>query len=189
MSGPRPKTDRPTTRPRAVRELPSGGFLATVDETSGKAGSPTPSERRAYYLATLRKGPLPPGWGQKHATLWGVHPSLISDELREARATLEAARTPTAAQIAAHEQTWQAVELADEALALAREPDDDDEDDEPARIVARIKAREARIKALTSIAALKLRAAASYLAIHKPPPGGQPQQPAPPPDIGASLKG
>lgn len=186
MSKPRPTSDRSPTRPRATRELPSGGFLATVDETSGKAGSPTPSERRAYYLATLRKGPLPPGWAQKHATLWGVHPSLVSEELREARETLAAARTPSAAQVAAHEQTWQAVELADEALAVAREPDDDLDD--PALIVARAKARDARVKALTSVAALKIRAAASYLAIHKPAPGA-PQPPAPPPDIGASLKG
>jgi len=97
-------------RRRAVTEV----HLAVVDPTSGKAGAPTPTERQAIYLAMLRKGDPAPRWITHQAAAWGLTHAAISQELKEARAVLEASRTPDAALIQAHELIQQAVEAADQ---------------------------------------------------------------------------
>ena len=96
------------------RRAPDAVHLAVVDATSGAAGTPTPTERQAIYLALLRKGEPPPKWISRQAAAWGISSVVVGDELVEARLILEASRTPDAALIQAHELIQQAVEAADQ---------------------------------------------------------------------------
>lgn len=137
-------------------------------------------------LSALRQGDLPHGWLASQARAWGLTKEQVGDELARARAEHEASRTPEAAQRLAHELTQQAHELLPEIERISREPI---ETDDPRLLVAKLREREARAKGLRELATLKLKTAASYVAIYRKPPDPGGGQPPPPPDIGASLKG
>lgn len=164
----------------ARKPAASRSHLATLDGASGGAGTPTPSEREALCLAQLRKGEPPPGWISARAAEWGISHQQVSQQLAAAREILSASRTPTAAQVLAHELVVQAIELADQATHLALTPLERRDDDGADAIEALAKAREAQVKALERTATLKLRCSAGLLAIHRPKgpttvllPGGQ----------------
>ena len=63
------------------RRAPDAVHLAVVDATSGAAGTPTPTERQAIYLALLRKGEPPPKWISRQAAAWGISSVVVGDEL------------------------------------------------------------------------------------------------------------
>ena len=167
--------------------------LALVDATSGKAGSPTPSERQAIYLATLRRGPLPRGWVVSKAKEWGLSTPTLSEEIKVARAELEQSRQAPAAKAQAHELIVQAAELADTIKRLAAAPLKPDPGEAPEATVARAKGLEVRCKLLGLSPGLKLKAAAELRQLHGLKPadgaggygGGYPPQT----DIGAALTG
>lgn len=140
-----------STHLQAVAKVPASE--PQVDLVAGRAGSPTPTERRAFCLALLRRGEPPPGWIARQAKTWGLAPQLVSVELAEARAELAASRTPDAAQLLAHEQVQQSIEAADRIEALAADLDD------PAD----------RITALEKAAKLRQNAAKTLQAIYKKP--------------------
>lgn len=147
----------------------SRSHLATLDEASGGAGTPTPSEREALCLAQLRKGEPPPGWISARAAEWGISHQQVSQQLAAARELLAASRTPTAAQMLAHELVVQAIELADEASELARAPLPPRQPGDGGEVIeALARARESQVKALERTATLKLKCSAGLLAIHRP---------------------
>lgn len=158
------------------------GCGETVGLTSGDGGAtvsrPSPEERQALYLALLRRGEVPFGWAAERAREWGLTKGQVGDELARARAEHEASRTPEAAQRLAHELTQQAHELLPEIERISREPI---ETDDPRLLVAKLREREARAKGLRELANLKIKTAASYIAIYRkppePPPGGAPPPP------------
>lgn len=175
-----------TTPPEAPARRP---HLALVDPASGKAGSPTPSERQALYLAALRKGKLPRGQVAAWAKAWGLSTPTISEELAAARADLEASRQAPAAKAQAHELITQAAELADnvkrlaaQALKVAAEGDAG---------LQKAKGLEVGAKLLASAAGLKLKAAAELRQLHglKPEAGGYGQAPGYQPITAAALHG
>lgn len=161
--------NEPTTPPQARATRP---HLALVDPASGKAGSPTPSERQAVYLATLRKGKLPRGWVVARSREWGLSTPTISEELAAARAELEASRQAPAAKATAHELVIQAAELADGVKRLAAQAIKAASEGEGG--LSRAKGLEVGAKILATAAGLKLKAAAELRQLHglKPEPGG-----------------
>lgn len=189
MSGPRPPALAPGDGP---------GPDPVSELVAGRPGSPTPSERREIYLTELRRGGPPPRWLAQRARMWGIDDTLVGRELAAARVELDASRKPEACAVMAHELTLQAAELGAEAERIAREPVERDTDaplpvaDRVSLMEARAKTQASRVRALTTTAQLKLKTAASYLAIHrKPAPsvvvqqgsGAQTSQP-----LGAALK-
>ena len=173
------------TRRTAARQ-PAGNPPATPAPSSppeapaGRSGETTATEREALCLAQLRLGEPPFGWLAARAVEWGVAPQQASKDLAEARRIFEASRTPEAAQRLAHELTQQAHELLPEIERIAREPI---VTEDPRLLVARLREREARAKGLRELAALKLKTAASYVAIYRKPPEGPPGGGAPPPPL------
>ena len=166
--------------------------LALVDATSGKAGSPTPTERQAVYLATLRRGPLPRGWVVSKAKEWGLSTPTLSEELQAARAALASSRQAPAAKVQAHEMIVQAAELADTIKRLAAAPLKPDPGEAPEATIARAKGLEVRCKLLGLSAGLKLKAAAELRQLHglKPADGAGGYgagYPPPPPLTSESL--
>lgn len=162
---------------------PKGEGEATEGASGGEGESPhrpNSAARRGLLLAALRQGDLPHGWVASRARAWGLTKEQVSDELARARAEFEASRTPEAAQRLAHELTQQAHELLPEIERIAREPI---VTDDPRLLVARLREREARAKGLRELAALKLKTAASYVAIYRKPPEGPPGGGAPPPPL------
>lgn len=161
-------TDKTTdkTTDSTGEAAPRRGHLALVDAASGKAGSPTPSERQAVYLATLRRGPLPRGWVVSKAKEWGLSTPTLSEEIKVARAELEQSRQAPAAKAQAHELIVQAAELADTVKRLAAAPLKPDPGEAPEATVARAKGLEVRCKLLGLSAGLKLKAAAELRQLH-----------------------
>lgn len=184
------KPTRSTTprHPPGMRPAPVA-HLAVVDEASGASGSPTPSEREAVYLATLRQGEPRRGWLDRLARQWGLAPQVVSREVEEARQLLQASRTPDAAQVLAHELTLQAIELGDDAQQLASAPLARQPGDTGEVIEALAKARESQVKALASVAGLKLKCASSLLAIWRPKGPSVVVQGAPAPLTAAAVRG
>jgi len=122
---------------------------AIVQHKGGKAGSPTPSERRAIYLAELRKGGPPKGWMAKQARAWGLPKQQITIEMAASREEFDADHTPDVAHRQAKEQVRQAIEATDAAEREAREIDD------PAkRTDALLKIARARTQNAAALAAL-----------------------------------
>lgn len=173
--------DHPTEPPRRPapgtvdqeHEAGRRGHLALVDKESGKAGSPTPSERMEVYLAMLRRGKLPHGWAAARAKEWGLNRATVSEEIARARATLEASRAAPIAKGIAHELIMDAVELKEAARQLLSAPLAAKGDDAE-MVTAKAKALEARVKALTAVAGLGLKCAAELRQLHglKPAEGG-----------------
>lgn len=159
--------------PRLDGEETHEGVLAPEN---GAAGSPTPTERQAVYLAELRRGGPPPGWGAARAREWGLNPATVARELTAARAVLDESRSPDAVQVLAHELTVQAGELADEIEELAHRPVEADRDTPAEIIEARGRAMGEQAKALGLAASLKLKTAATLLAVHKAPLPGAGQR-------------
>lgn len=170
---------KPTRRQPEGNPSPALAPSTPLEAPAGRTGETTATEREAACLAQLRQGELPFGWLAARAVEWGVTSQQASKDLAEARRLFEASRTPEAAQRLAHELTQQAHELLPEIERISREPI---ETDDPRLLVAKLREREARAKGLRELAALKLKTAASYIAIYRkppePPPGGPP---APPP--------
>ena len=126
-----------------------GEAPACVRHEGGKAGSPTPSERRAIYLTQLRQGGPPTGWMSKRAREWGLPRSVVTEEMAAARTAFEADHTPDVAHRQAKEQVRQAIEATDAAEREAREIDD------PAkRTDALLKIARARTQNAAALAAL-----------------------------------
>ena len=122
---------------------------ALVQHKGGKAGAPTPSERRELYLAELRKGGPAPGWMARQARAWGLLKSQVTMEMAAARTAFEADHTPDVAHRQAKEQVRQAIEATDAAEREAREIDD------PAkRTDALLKIARARTQNAAALAAL-----------------------------------
>lgn len=149
---------RAAARAKRRRSLPAAGgvHLAVVDPAAGRAGTPTPSERMAHYIALLRKGEPPHGWPTRQAEAWGITSQVVRDELEEARQQLAASRTPDAAQVLAHELIVQSVETADDIEAKAAEVDNPVEQ-------GRLMAEAAKIK---------LKAAAELRQLYRKPSAG-----------------
>jgi hypothetical protein len=122
---------------------------ALVQHKGGKAGAPTPSERRELYLAELRKGGPAPGWMARQARAWGLIKSQVTMEMAAARAVFDADHTPETAHRQAKEQVRQAIEATDAAEQVAREIDN------PAkRADALLKVARARAQNAAALAAL-----------------------------------
>lgn len=155
---------------QAASQTPTGEPQA-AEVVGGRAGSPTPTERRALCLSLLRRGELPPGWITRQAKAWGITQQAVSLDLDDARAELAASRTPDAAQLLAHEQVQQSIEAADKIEALAADLDD------PAD----------RITALEKAAKLRQNAAKTLQALYKKP-GAMLLGHLAAPDLGAALK-
>lgn len=102
----------------------SPGCQAVLDSSAGKAGSPTRSERRLLLIAELRQGGPRPGWQAKMGRKWGIKRAQVGQELAEARAELEASRTPEAAIVQAHELIVQSIETAQQIDRDAEEIED-----------------------------------------------------------------
>lgn len=146
------------------------GHLAIVDAGSGRAGSPTPSERMEVYLAMLRRGALPRGWPAARAKEWGLSKATVNEEIARARATLEASRAAPVAKGIAHELIVGAIELNTAARELLAAPLAAKGDD-PEMVTAKAKALAERVKALTMVAGVNLKCAAELRQLHglKPP--------------------
>lgn len=115
--------------------------LATV--VQGRAGAPTPSERREVYLEQLRKGPLPPGWMSKKAREWGIHRNSVIIEVAGVKEALNATRTPDAAATQAHELIQQTIDAAGEIDKDAGEIDDPEKRARTRAIAATLKLKAA----------------------------------------------
>lgn len=183
----RPAGTTTTTETGELIDRSRRAHLAVVDPQAGKVGSPTPSERRQVYAKLLREGGPPAGWPTRQAKLWGVHHSLVTSELAEARAEHEASYGPDVAMREARDLIRTAAEISDHMhkLAGASIVGKDDSSD---MVVAKAKALEARVKALAAVANIKLKASGELRQLYRPA-SGQPGQASPPPhDVGAALK-
>lgn len=160
-----PRRPTPGVSTDEPREPGRRGHLAIVDASSGRAGSPTPSERMEVYLAMLRRGKLPHGWSAARAKEWGLSKATVNEEIARARATLEASRAAPVAKGLAHELIVDAIELKEAARELLAAPlaaKGDDAD----MVIAKAKALAERVKALTSVASLSLKCAAELRQLH-----------------------
>lgn len=128
-----------------------GEGRAVLVHKGGKAGAPTPSERRVLYIQQIRKGGPPPGWMARQARAWGLQKNQVAAEVGAAREALEATRTPDAAHRLAHELLQQTIEAAEEIDKDAAEIDDP----------------EKRAKARALGATLKLRASAGLASLYR----------------------
>lgn len=133
--------DFPALPAHPVEVLPGCSEIDVED--AGKAGSPTPTQRRAFIIERLRQGPLPPGWQAKMARLWGISTPVMCKDVALAQEELSALRSPEQVQAHAHEQVLKVLGSADEIDAASRE-----------------LSPEARIKALALSAGLRIKAAA-----------------------------